>query len=141
MRQFCFCAIGGDKHWLGAMRKTTDRGIMVRTFFCKGDYAMGLDQSFMPDDNKFLLLDATGQRDIAATVRCARERGWKRIIVVVADSSWRQAYTLFHKAGVYDLWPKSYVGPAIRQHMEKTLTELNEAEERLDERTTTTDRQ
>jgi hypothetical protein len=74
-----------------------------------------------------LLLDASDQPEVAATVRQLRDKGWKYVIVVAADPSGGESVTVLRGGLGFDYWNKTYDEEKIRAQLLKCLEEILEA--------------
>jgi len=114
-------AISSDPYWLKAIDGAT--GGSAELLLYVGDYADYLAEYTLGKD-AILLVDSTGQNNLAEAVRRLRKQGWNQIVVIAASSSWRDAYTFIHKSGAVDYWKKSYDTERIRRDVARFRTEL-----------------
>jgi hypothetical protein len=122
MRHTVF-ALGRDTFWLDATGRAGGK-VPVQLIRCHGDYLRCLDHLPAPDPQALLLVDATGDPDIAATVRVLRRRGWRYVVAVAADPSWRQARAVLARSAGYDYWKKSYEPDVIRRDIATCLDDI-----------------
>jgi hypothetical protein len=118
-------AIGLDEYWLTAVQKATaSQSNYVRTRKFSGD-PLKCDFALpRPNTNTLLLLDASGQLDMEQVVRKYRSAGWKYVIVVAADSSFKQAVSILRRNLGYDYWEKTYEDSEIYKRIEECFEEI-----------------
>lgn len=124
-------AMSQDCHWLQVLRDLPDKLISGGKFYCSNDYPFCLNQLGEPDRNALLLIDATGQSNIAETVSQLRKQGWRYVVVVAADPSSKEAHAVFKEAGGYDYLVKCYTHKSIQNELERCLNEIALQEDRL----------
>ena len=107
------CAMGCDPYWLRAVEDSA-AGYAVAPVACPGNLidCLKLLPKAAPGD--LLLVDATGQSDIAGVVSRLWEAGWLHVVVVAADPSYKEARDVLGKTRAQDYWQKTYETKAIR---------------------------
>ena len=108
-------AMGQDQYWLRAVEAGADEQTEVHTVPGEEGLINCLRQLPPVSPDTLLLIDATGQADIRRVVRRLRADGWKRVIILAADPSFREAHAVLQEASGYDYLPKSYDPGAIRR--------------------------
>lgn len=108
-------ALARDSYWLQATKEAADESIEVEPIPCHTGYPECLETMPSADPESLLLVDATGHADVVGIVQGLLARGWRYIVVVAADPSWKEAHAVLKIAQGYDYWQKSYVPNCIRQ--------------------------
>jgi hypothetical protein len=106
-------AMGCDPYWLRAVEDSA-AGYAVAVATCPGSLAKCLDLLPEAGPTDLLLVDATGQSDIAGVANRLWDAGWRHIVVVAADPSYKEAHTVLRKTRAQDYWQKTYETQAIR---------------------------
>ena len=127
MRRCQVYALGQDAYWLKAVTKATDEVVTVETIRYSANNMRCLDRLPEVDPEALLLVDATRQPDVAAMVKTLREQGWRYVVAVAADPSWKEARTVLREGAGHDYWEKSYVPQVIRRDIERCLAEIARA--------------
>jgi hypothetical protein len=117
-------ALGQDLHWLETVKRAFDDPDRVEIVECPGNLADCLDRLSQSAEKALLLLDASGQRDIASVVRMLRNLGWHYVVVVAADPSVNEARAVLRRNLGYDYWRKTYSVPVVRADIERGFEEL-----------------
>lgn len=118
-------ALGCDPYWLNAVAKVTSETIDVQVSQCPENME---DLKCPPYPEAFLLLDPHNPREAAIMVQRLRRQGWRYIIVVGVDDSWRDACNVLRGNNAYDYWKKSYDPEVIRRNIQGCLAEIEESE-------------
>lgn len=108
-------AMGQDQYWLRAVEAGADEQTEVHTVRCEEGLINCLRRLPPAHPDTLLLVDATGQADIRRVARRLRADGWRRVIILAADPSFREARAVLQEASGYDYQPKSYDPGAIRR--------------------------
>lgn len=99
-------ALGHDRYWLKAVRSLPADEFQVTAS------ALPARTETWPlppaDASAVLLLEASGLANVAEMVHYAHQRGWQHILVVAANPSAREAYTVLRQAGACDYRPLTY---------------------------------
>jgi len=127
MKRYQVYALGQDAYWLKAVAGIADESISVKPIHCTEDYPECLDRLPQADRKALILVDATGQPDVAAVVRWLREQGWRYVIVVAADPSWEDARAVLREGSAYDYWEKTYVLAIIRRNVKECLVSIGQS--------------
>lgn len=120
-------ALGQDLYWLDAVLDATSTltGIAPAKKF-SGSPLRSISQLPRPNSHTVILLDASGQVDVAGVVLEFRAAGWRYVVVVAADPSANEAIAVLRRNIGYDYWQKTYDEDAIREKVQCCITEIIE---------------
>jgi hypothetical protein len=124
VRRYQVYAWGQDEYWLKAVMKAADKAVRVEPILCPARCLEYLDRLPEADPEALMLVDATRQPDISAVVQSLRDQGWRYVVVVAADPSWKEARAVLRGTVGYDYWEKSYDPCVIQREIERCLTEM-----------------
>jgi hypothetical protein len=124
--------ISEDKYWLEAIKKAVDDKVIVRIVHCSDPLVNCLDELSEAGKDTLFLIDAYSKISISEVVSTLSRRGWRYLVVVTADPSVKEAYTIFHESGGYDYWEKTYMIPDIQTNIKKCLTEIHQCPLEMD---------
>jgi hypothetical protein len=129
MRRYQVYALGQDTYWLKAVARIADESISVKLIHCTQGYPECLPRLPQADREALILVDATGQSDVATVVQWLRGQGWRYVVVVAADPSSREAHAVLREAEGYDYWTKTYASKIIRRSIEECLSEMRQGKD------------
>lgn len=132
-------AIGENKDWLDKVKTALDQDANISLIQCGNTLIDSLACLPEADMNTLLLVDANSKVNITEVVSNLSQRGWKYIVVVAADPSVKEAYTILHESGGYDYWKQTYDIPTIRAKTKKCLSEIQEYSLQIDAKNAITD--
>jgi hypothetical protein len=119
----CVYALSQDPFWREAVAKATVAGVTVKPVECPDGYPDCLKWLTPADPEALLLLDATGQEDVAYLARLLRTHGWRHIVVVAADPCSTKARAVLTQGTADDFWHKTYARDVIRRDLRQYLQE------------------
>ena len=117
-------ALSRDRFWLEAVAQAASAGLIVYPVECPEGFPDCLDGLPEADPEALLLLDATGQSDVAYLARLLRKRGWRHIVVVAALSCSTQARAVLRERDADDYWHKTYAPEAIQRDVGQYIQEV-----------------
>ena len=117
-------ALSQDRFWLDAVVQAASQGIMVQRVECPEGYPDCLKGLPEADLEALLLLDATGQSDVAYLAGLLRARGWRHIVVVAADPCSKQARDVLRERVAEDYWHKTYARETIQRDLDQYVQEV-----------------
>lgn len=124
MKQRGIYALSQDRYWLKALAQAADVGVTVKPIECPEGYPDCLEGLPPADPKALLLLDATGQSDVAILARLLRARGWPHIVVVAADPCSQEARSVLRERVADDYWRKTYAREAIWRDLRQYVQEV-----------------
>jgi hypothetical protein len=113
--------LSNDSAWFNALRRASVTEREVQRVSCQGSLPNCLERLAAPPAAT-LLLDVGGQPDAVLLVRQARQQGWAKVIVIVADPQWREAYSVISKGGADSYWVKTLDIERIRTQLTQDLS-------------------
>lgn len=116
MRKLQTWVLSNDSAWYDALRKAVGTEREVQRVSCQGPLPNCLEHLPAPPAAT-LLLDVGGQPDAVLLARQARQQGWAKVIVIVADPQWRGAYSVISKGGADSYWVKTLDIERIRAQL------------------------
>ena len=126
-------ALGQDKFWLSALHQACTYNRQIKSIHCAVNISGCIVDLPVPQKNAVILLDASGQSNIAQSVKVLRDKGWKFVVVVAADPSVKEAVSVLRMGMGYDYWKKTYVVQEIADAVEECLDEVEKEIETDDE--------
>lgn len=124
MKLFRVIAIGHEQYWLQMVKKAIDETQVIDASCCFNTIDEFLNFSQETNLVTLLLVNIFEQTAVKTTVQKLREMGWQYVVVVAADPSVNDVYSVLHDAGGYDYWRKTYQSPIIRAQIENFLDEI-----------------
>jgi hypothetical protein len=117
-------AVSRDRFWLEAMARIEVTGVQIQPVECPDGYPDCLKGLPEADPEALLLLDATGQDDVATLARQLRARGWQHIVVIAADPCSHVARSVLRERIADDYWHKTYAREDILRDLRQYLQEV-----------------
>jgi DNA-binding response OmpR family regulator len=117
-------AVSQDRYWLEAIAQLADTGLAVEPLECVGGYPDCLQELPEAEPEALLLLDATGQSDVAHLSRLLRARGWQHVVVVAADPCSEEARAVLKERAADDYWHKTYARKAIQRDVDQYIADV-----------------
>jgi hypothetical protein len=122
-------AMGQDLYWFAAMKKAIaileDDLLSPRKQFRSVKCAADLPRA---NANTLLLIDASEQLNLEATIVQLRQQGWRYVVVVSADPTAKQATAVLHWDQGYDYWEKTYDEQRIGKQVQAFFDEIRKAQ-------------
>jgi hypothetical protein len=124
MKRPALYAVSRDRYWLEAIAQLADTGLVVEPLECSQGYPDCLQELPEASPEALLLLDATGQGDVAYLSRLLRARGWRHVVVVAADPCSEEARAVLKQGAADDYWHKTYAREAIQRDVNQYIADV-----------------
>jgi hypothetical protein len=83
-----------------------------------------------PHREALILIDSALGTDVEMSTSVLRKAGWKYVVVVAANPTWKQARAVLREAGGFDYWSRTYDPMILRADLMRCWQEMTVYSER-----------
>jgi len=120
----------GSSRWLATVLSAAKDEFVVKVVECQLSDPRRWAELGRPSGTALMLIDSALGPDIEKSIPILRKAGWKHVVVVAANPTWKQARAVLRDAGGFDYWSKTYDPKILRADLMRCLQEMTIGRER-----------